>query len=340
MNSNKDFYTILEIKNNATKEEIKNAYRKLALKYHPDKNHNNFAQEKFQELHMAYEVLSDDKKKNKYDNMNFYQKMELYEVINEIMKKLLLQNPNHIINLFYTSINEFKDDINNLDFHNIKKKLNDMTIKDIINTVNVFLNSKKEMNDSENIDYSTEESPSFANNFNIVSPLYVTLDEIYTEQYKEIVVTRDHVVNNKILPNTKKFIIPLINNQIILYNEGDQKLSNGKCGDIILNIYVQNMNYFEIIDKYNLLTIKYISLSELLYGFTSKINLPNNDSIDISYTEPIYQLQRGDKYFLHIEQNKGLPVYKKNSHERGDLFVIIYLQIDDTQLYHLKCKAI
>ena len=65
----KDYYKILEINKNATDEEIKKAYRKLAKKWHPDKNLNNpRAEEKFKEIQEAYDVLSDKKKRENYDN--------------------------------------------------------------------------------------------------------------------------------------------------------------------------------------------------------------------------------------------------------------------------------
>lgn len=63
----KDFYKILEIKKGATDDEIKKAYRKLALKYHPDKNKSPGAEERFKEVAEAYEVLSDKKKRDVYD---------------------------------------------------------------------------------------------------------------------------------------------------------------------------------------------------------------------------------------------------------------------------------
>jgi molecular chaperone DnaJ len=68
MASKRDYYEILGIDRNATKEEIKKAYRKLALKYHPDKNPGNSkAEDKFKEIAEAYAVLSDDQKRQKYD---------------------------------------------------------------------------------------------------------------------------------------------------------------------------------------------------------------------------------------------------------------------------------
>jgi molecular chaperone DnaJ len=64
----KDYYQILGIERNATEEEIKKAYRRMALKYHPDRNKDDkSAEDKFKEASEAYEVLSDSKKKATYD---------------------------------------------------------------------------------------------------------------------------------------------------------------------------------------------------------------------------------------------------------------------------------
>ena len=57
----RDFYMILGVSRSATEDELKKAYRKLALKYHPDKNQDPGAEEKFKEIAEAYEVLSDGK---------------------------------------------------------------------------------------------------------------------------------------------------------------------------------------------------------------------------------------------------------------------------------------
>lgn len=64
----KDYYESLGIKKGANQDEIKKAYRKMAMKYHPDRNKDNkTAEEKFKEVKEAYEVLSDEKKKATYD---------------------------------------------------------------------------------------------------------------------------------------------------------------------------------------------------------------------------------------------------------------------------------
>lgn len=62
-----DYYAILGIKSTATEEEIKKAYRKKALQYHPDKNSSSTAEDIFKEINKAYETLSDAEKRRTYD---------------------------------------------------------------------------------------------------------------------------------------------------------------------------------------------------------------------------------------------------------------------------------
>jgi molecular chaperone DnaJ len=68
----RDYYEVLGIQKNASKDDIKKAYRKLAIQYHPDKNPGNKeAEDKFKEATEAYEILSDDQKKAAYDQFGF-----------------------------------------------------------------------------------------------------------------------------------------------------------------------------------------------------------------------------------------------------------------------------
>ena len=68
--SKRDYYEILGIDKGASASEIKKAYRKLALKFHPDKNpDDSAAEEKFKEAAEAYEVLSDDNKRERYNRL-------------------------------------------------------------------------------------------------------------------------------------------------------------------------------------------------------------------------------------------------------------------------------
>ncbi|MDK2939005.1 MAG: molecular chaperone DnaJ, partial [Methanolobus sp.] len=67
MSTQRDYYEILGLSKDATESEIKKAYRKLAMKYHPDKNKEEGAEETFKEISEAYAVLSDAEKREQYD---------------------------------------------------------------------------------------------------------------------------------------------------------------------------------------------------------------------------------------------------------------------------------
>ena len=125
----KDYYKILNIEKNANKDEIKSAYKKLALQYHPDKNPNNkaLAENKFKEISEAYSILSDPQKKNNYDNGN-----------NIIINR---ENPFDIFNnIFNHSNNIFDVNINN--FSNVQN-LSNQTFSSSINTTTTIVGNKK-----------------------------------------------------------------------------------------------------------------------------------------------------------------------------------------------------
>ena len=70
-NTKRDYYEVLGVAKNASLDEIKRAFRKLAMKYHPDRNKEPDAEQKFKEINEAYQVLSDNEKRNVYDQFGF-----------------------------------------------------------------------------------------------------------------------------------------------------------------------------------------------------------------------------------------------------------------------------
>ena len=68
----KGYYEILEVSQHATYQEIKRSYRKLARRYHPDRNHSSFSEDMIKKINAAFEILSDREKRHQYDITGYY----------------------------------------------------------------------------------------------------------------------------------------------------------------------------------------------------------------------------------------------------------------------------
>jgi molecular chaperone DnaJ len=107
--SKRDYYDVLGVSKDASASEIKKAYRKLALKYHPDRNKNSDATEKFKELSEAYAILSDKEKRKQYDMFGHaginqkYTTEDIFRSVNfdEIFKDLGFGGFGSIFDMFF-----------------------------------------------------------------------------------------------------------------------------------------------------------------------------------------------------------------------------------------------
>lgn len=77
--TNQDYYKVLGIEKNATADDIKRAYRKLAMKYHPDVNKEKDAEAMMKQVNVAYETLSDPKKREMYDRFGTQATQQQYQ---------------------------------------------------------------------------------------------------------------------------------------------------------------------------------------------------------------------------------------------------------------------
>jgi len=144
----KNYYNILEINKNANKDDIKTSFKKLALKYHPDKNINNndYNSEKFKDISEAFQILSDNEKKKKYDSIldmnglnilsesdfnqifgNFKAPSELFSEVFDIIPEEFKTLSNNIFNYIFEDKKKFDSQLNQFEFdkifYQVKRKL-------------------------------------------------------------------------------------------------------------------------------------------------------------------------------------------------------------------------
>ena len=265
-----DLYNILEINNNASEIEIKKAYNKLVLKYHPDKNKDKNTREKFEQIQTAYQILSNSKTRIEYQKLNNKEKDNFITLLKNIL--------NNNINL--EDISKYK--FNKIDWEylekNINNLLNALNFEELFNFYNKGIFPKKNINnniittseiDTDVIDDINSESyfilPIYYqkfNNLDIKLNINIKLDDLIKKNKKEITIKRN--INNKIINNT--FIINLDKPYIVFLNYGD--VHNNLYGNLIIKLILPTNFYW---DENNIIIEKEISLYEMIYG------------VDISY---------------------------------------------------------
>ena len=101
-----DYYDLLELNDNCTKEEIKKQYHKLSKKYHPDKNNGNDTQ--FKEIKEAFDILYDEESRKKYNIQRIFKEIEFsdeeYELLNNYYYNFINSNEFILIKKLYKTI--------------------------------------------------------------------------------------------------------------------------------------------------------------------------------------------------------------------------------------------
>ena len=328
-----DYYSILQVKPDAELPDIRKSYKKLAIKYHPDKNNDGDSHAKFVDINTAYQVLSDENRRSEYDRLNIYQRGQLYDLLKESFEHLNIFSENQelfksIVEYYYGDESDFKEDINNFNFKNIYNKFYTK-----LTQFDFELDSSDYCFDNDIIIpiYNRSEV-SIDNDYDmdIYGVIYTNLTDRYLNKYKKITVTRQS--NN----TTETFIVPLILGNIIIPQKGER--ANEKYGDVIIKIICKEHPEYKQINDVDIVLVKYITLYQYLYGGKFKIILPNNTEFDAEFNSFI------EKVPIICIPNKGLPVLNDDDNnivpskkrpfglERGNLY--IYTKINDID--HIK----
>ena len=265
-----NLYEILQINENASEIEIKKAYHKLALLYHPDKNHEEGAKEKFQNIQSAYQILSNSKTRIDYCKMNKIQQYNFVDLLQKIFKNsLVLEEIKHIGVHFekkdWTYLeNNFKELLEKMDFKELmvfykegkfKKKHSETSIT-LSDTDNEEFSESNESYDYLPLCYQK------INKLNININLNITLDELINNNKKKIKIKRS--INNNIITNS--FIFSVDKPYIIFPYCGDT-IDNSN-GHLIIKLVLPN-NFYWLNDT--IINEQQITIYEFVYGLN--INL-------------------------------------------------------------------
>lgn len=335
---NNDLYNILELKNDANLIDIKKNFKRLALKYHPDKNKHNTNtninySEKFNQIRIAYDILSNHEKKIKYDNMNSNKKQTFIDTLFQFLKKIT--DPHIIQNIMLRPdiMNAIKNgNINNIAQELIQKILDNIDLNvDIDKLEEVFIHTPLKNTTDSNILSTTD-----YNTLNIFGNISVNIEDVYNNRLKEIIIRRKVYKNSvHIDTETLKYNIPLYDNKVVISNAGDKIINvdnNIEYGNAIIKIKYNTMENLTI-NNYDCIYTQSINLYELFYGFKKSISYFNT-TIEICSNNPLQEYIFDNESIKINIKNKGLPFDKDNN--RGNLIVQLLIIKNDDFEHKLK----
>jgi len=264
--SEENYYELLEVLETANPDEIKKAYRKLSLKYHPDRNGGNLEySEKFKKINMAYETLSDSERKHEYDNRNnndFQNHVFSGNDINELFN-----------NLFFGGVGR-GNGVGGMQFMNgIPTGPMGMGMDGFpTGNIHIFRNGVQ-------INTNPFQKPT-----PIIKNIIIPIEQVLTGTTLPIEIDRWIIQNDeKILEKQTLYVnIPkgIDDNEIIVIpNQGN--VTNETCkGDIKVFVNIENKTEF-VRNGLDLILEKQISLKNALCGFSFEMKYINGKSYTI-----------------------------------------------------------
>lgn len=337
MDYNKNYYQELNIDKNATQDEIKKAYRKLAHKYHPDKNKSDkTTEEKFKNVSEANSILSDKRKKHDYDhnspNGNSYSPNPFGGMFGGGQGfEFHFSGGDTIFEQFFSKNNPFggfnpfqqEEFIEELDI-NISKNIN---LKEVYNNEKITLKYNKNVSckdcrgtgfDSKSEAYICEVCNGSGIYKNSVCQYCKGDGQIYTEQCN--VCKGEKVINKEsevIIQNVSQ-IRKSVRNIHRGYGHQSKYYSN-KVGSLILNIFLDRNDNYEIINNFELHKTINLHFQNAINGINLKLKHIDDSEIDVKIPE---KTKDGDTIVI---KEKGLLI---NNDQRSDLYLKINIIIN------------
>jgi len=321
-----NLYDILGVSKDASHDEIKAAYRLLAKKYHPDKNKDPDAIDRFKEVQSAYEILIDGQKRQEYDSLTLSEKLELYDALKTYFSTVAPKYTttyNEFIKNYYGDENDLKKDVNMFNikgiydkfFSNFYKKLAESIIE--LDDIPVYSSLRAK----DNID------------LNIYHVIYTTVSEKYDNVYREIIVKR------KSTSSESRYYVPLREEVWTLFGAGEVG-AFGKVGDVIISIKNISDDRFIPLSYFDLAINVNVSLYEYLYGNVVNVILPNGKNIPFDLPPcidraPFFTIK---ELGMPYDDSFGVSIINKTNVKRGDLY--LHFKIKDIEHHKDKIREI
>ena len=326
-----ELYDLLNVKKDSSPAEIKKSYRKLAMKYHPDKNNESTAEERFKKISMAYDILSDTEKRDKYDKYGLEGLKAMSSGGGPPMDPFNIFN-----NIFNNSSNSnFFNPFERQERRKTKTKNRiekiDIDIEDIFNEKELLINYNKKiictlcdgkgtLNASDIISCKTCEGKGKIIRIIQMGPNMISQSqEICSSCRGRGKYIEDHnkcpeCLDNKKVNTTKKIKLKLSNKyknneQIVFEGESDQEVGVDMFGDLIIVISYKKHPLYEYDNNYNLILNKDITLGQAICGMSFDIDHLDNKKFSINCKEI-------------INPNSKKVIKGKGINSSGDLIIL------------------
>ena len=353
-----NYYDELGLSNNATIDEIKSAYKKLALQFHPDKNKSPDAEERFKKIAQSYQILSDKDSKRTYDmtgkidgvviDLEFAKRLfqHLFPNNQQLFGKIetVIDNINEGQSIIPT-LNTILSDImitqlDNFNTYLKKQRKRSASVPDISISESEPEIEASSTNSSLQYDSEGEQQDSSAD---LYYKINISLNDIYNNKSKQIYIKLSrkckYCITNRqdcIRCDNKKYIISniafninLTKKTIRFKNKAHDLPGYKQPGDVICIINILKHAIFKRKDKYDLIMYKTINPYELYYGCEFNYTHLDNKQYQVVSHADIFSNQ------IQIIKNKGLC-------RGGDLYIQYVLAPVDEEakqsLYNTFCN--
>ena len=300
-NTEETHYSILGVPNTASYEQIKKAYRKLSLEYHPDRNRGNLDKsEKYKKITEAYKIISDESERKKYD----------FSLNNNIMGMGIDIDPSMFMNMFLNpdETRNIINEIGNLPFGNI---IGGVGIP--FGGVSLGRTPLNNINSFDNAFFNKGSSKPET----IYRDININLFQAYKGCKFPLTITRWIIENNTKIEQNETIYIEIRNgidnNEIITILNKGNRISDTNSGNIEIKVSVKNHEQFER-NGIDLIYKKSITLKESLCGF----------SFDLTYIDgKEFKINNKAGNIIPSNFRKIIPkMGMKRDDDIGDLIII------------------